>query len=99
MSTTFIAILIAAVSILLLLAAFLRRRKNSALFYQYCEAMQAENNGDAEKAILLYREALQQSRKTKMGDKRLMGDIEGRLKTLIISSDFEKSFRRKGLAV
>lgn len=60
--------------------------------------MQAENNGEEEKAIHLYGEALNRSRKIMRGDKKLRGDIEQRLKTLQISTDFEKSFRQKELA-
>jgi hypothetical protein len=77
---------------------FLRHRKTSDLFHRYWEAMQAENNGDEEKAIHLYGDALNRSRKIMRGDKKLRGDIEQRLKTLLISSDFEKSFQRTELA-
>jgi hypothetical protein len=98
--TNLIEICGASVLILFFLLLFLRQRKNSDLFHRYCEAMQAENNGDEEKAIHLYQDALSRSRKMKAGDKRLMGDIERRLKTLLISTDFEKSFRRKsGMAL
>jgi hypothetical protein len=97
MSTTSIGIL-ATAGLILLLFFLLRQRKNSTLFNRYCEAMQAENNGEAERAIRLYQEALHQNRKTKIRDKQLMGDMERRLKTLLISTDFEKSFRTKEMA-
>ena len=77
------------------LLAVLRSRKNSMLSHQYAAAVVAENNGEADKAIRLYKEALHESRDTRIGDKRLMKDIEARLKTLLISTEFEQSFRRK----
>jgi hypothetical protein len=76
------------------LAAFLRQRKKSDLFNRYCEAMQAENNGEEELAIKLYKEALSRSQKMAVGDRKLKTSIEERLKTLTISTDFEKSFQR-----
>ena len=79
------------------LLVFLRHRKTSDLFHRYSEAMQAENNGEEEKAIHLYRDALTRSQKMTRGDRKLRGSIEQRLKTLQISTDFEKRFR-KGLA-
>lgn len=97
--TTFLFIETSAAVILILffLMIFLRHRKNSDLYHRYCEAMQVENDGDEERAIQLYRDALNRSHRRKAGDKRLIGDMEQRLKTLLISADFEKSFQRKGM--
>jgi hypothetical protein len=88
-------ILSSAAGILLVsfLVIFLRSRSTSSLSHQYSDALLAENNGDLERAIHLYQEALHQSLENKSGDKRLMDDIRQRLKTLRISTDFEKSFR------
>jgi hypothetical protein len=99
--TTFNIIEISGASGLALvcLLVFLRHRKTSDLFQRYCEAMQAENNGEEEKAIHLYQDALSRSRKTIAGDKKLKGNIEQRLKTLMLSTSFERSFKRAKEAI
>jgi hypothetical protein len=84
----------ASACLLLLSLALLRRRKTSDLFQQYGEALQAENNGEEQRAIGLYQEALNHSRKRMTGDKKLKVEIEGRLKTLLLSTSFEESFKR-----
>jgi len=84
---------------LLFLLVFLRHRKTSDLFQRYCEAMQAENNGEEQKAIHLYQDALGRSQKTIAGDKKLKEDIEQRLKTLLLSTSFERSFQRAKEAI
>jgi hypothetical protein len=91
---TLLELLGAALVVFLGLVAFLRQRKKSELFHRYCEAMQAENNGEEELAIQLYKEALSRSQKMAVGDRKLKTSIEERLKTLTISTDFEKSFQR-----
>ncbi|HMH24432.1 MAG TPA: hypothetical protein VK563_21770 [Puia sp.] len=73
-------------------------RKNSHLSQQYSEAIQAENNGYTEQAIKLYQDALHQSQEKRIGDKRLLANIERRLKTLKNSTDFEKSFGQRKIA-
>ena len=78
---------------------FLRQRKKSDLFNRYCEAMQAENNGEEERAIQLYREALSRSQKMAVGDRKLKNSIEERLKTLQISTDFTRSFQQLKAAI
>jgi hypothetical protein len=75
--------------------AFLRNRKNSLLSQQYAAALHAENNGDTDEAIRLYKEALSDGQRSVVGDKLLMNEMERRLKTLQISTEFEQSFRRK----
>jgi len=78
------------------LFAFLRSRKNSELSDQYVKALLAENNGEADKAIELYQNALHHSGDALIGgNKRLMKDMQRRLRTLQISTEFEQSFRRK----
>jgi NurA-like 5'-3' nuclease len=84
---------------IVLLLVLLRMRKASDLSHRYWEAMQAENNGEEDRAIGLYQDALNRSRKMMSGDKKLKGDIEQRLKTLVISRSFEKSFRDSKVAV
>jgi hypothetical protein len=93
------SILLSAAGVLLvaLLLLFLRSRKSSLLAHRYSDALLAENNGDVERAIQLYQEALRASPERKIGDKHLMNDMKKRLSTLQISTDFEKSFRRKKL--
>jgi hypothetical protein len=97
MSIFLYILIIAAVALIASsLLAFLRSRKNSMLTHQYAEALLAENNGEADKAIKLYQTALRQSGDNRIGgDKRLMKDMERRLRTLQISTEFEQSFRRK----
>jgi hypothetical protein len=90
----FFELLGAAMVVLLGLVVFLRQRKKSDLFNRYCEAMQAENNGEEERAIRLYREALSRSQKMAVGDKKLKNSIEERLKTLQISTEFSRSFQQ-----
>jgi hypothetical protein len=96
--TIFIVITLSAVLIAFFLLLFLHSRKNSHLSHQYSEAIQAENNGYTEQAIKLYQEALLQSQEKRIGDKRLLANIERRLKTLKNSTDFEKSFGRTKMA-
>jgi hypothetical protein len=91
---TLFELLGAALVVLFGLVVFLRQRKKSDLFHRYCEAMQAENNGEEERAIRLYKDALSRSQKMAVGDRKLKNSIEERLKTLTISTDFEKSFQR-----
>jgi hypothetical protein len=95
----FFEVLGAAVIAFVGLVVFLRQRKKSDLFNRYCEAMQAENNGEEERAILLYSEALSRSQKMAVGDKKLKNSIEERLKTLQISTDFSRSFRELKAAI
>jgi hypothetical protein len=90
----FFEVLGAAMVAFLGLVVFLRQRKKSDLFNRYCEAMQAENNGEEERAIRLYREALSRSQKMAVGDKKLKNSIEERLKTLQISTEFSRSFQQ-----
>src|ERR1700722_6456147 len=90
----FFEVLGAAVIAFVGLVVFLRQRKKSDLFNRYCEAMQAENNGEEERAILLYSEALSRSQKMAVGDRKLKNSIEERLKTLQISTDFTRSFQQ-----
>ena len=96
--TTPLLLTAAGIVLVAVLFALLRSRKNSILSHQYSAALLAENNGDFELAIQLYKEALQQIHETKIGDKKLFKDTEERLKTLLISTDFEKSFRKKILS-
>jgi ABC-type transport system involved in multi-copper enzyme maturation permease subunit len=97
MSILLYILVIAAVALIASsLVAVLRSRKNSMLSHQYAEALLAENNGEADKAIKLYQNALRQIGDNRIGgDKRLMKDMERRLRTLQISTEFEQSFRRK----
>jgi hypothetical protein len=90
----FFELLGAAMVAFLGLVVFLRQRKKSDLFNRYCEAMQAENNGEEERAIRLYREALSRSQKMAVGDRKLKNSIEERLKTLQISTEFTRSFQQ-----
>jgi hypothetical protein len=92
----YLLILGAIVLIAYSLLAVLRSRKNSILSDQYAKALLAENNGEADKAIQLYQHALHHSGDNRIGgDKRLMKDMQRRLRTLQISTEFEQSFRRK----
>jgi len=97
--TTSILLAAAGVFLLSLLLVFLRSRKSSLLAHRYSDALLAENNGDVEQAIQLYQEALGSNSDRKTGDKHLIDDMEQRLKTLRISTEFEKSFRRAKLAI
>jgi hypothetical protein len=92
-STNFIILSLAGLSLIAFLWVFLRSRKTSLLAHRYSDALLAENNGEEERAIELYQEALRSSNDRKVGDRRLLDDIERRLKTLRISTDFEKSFK------
>jgi hypothetical protein len=92
--TSLLEITGASALFLFLSLAFLRRRKTSDLFQQYGEALQVENNGEEQRAIGLYQEALDRSRKRVTGDKKPKEEIEGRLKTLRLSTSFEESFKR-----
>ena len=95
----FFEILGAAMVAFVGLVVFLRQRKKSDLFNRYCEAMQAENNGEEERAIQLYSDALSRSQKMAVGDKKLKNSIEERLKTLQISTDFSRSFQQLKAAI
>jgi len=92
-STNFIIFFVAGISLIAFLWVFVRSRKTSLLAHRYSDALLAENNGEEERAIELYQEALRSSHDRKVGDRRLLDDIERRLKTLLISTDFEKSFK------
>ena len=82
------------------LIMILRARKASDLTHLYWEAIQAENNGEEDRAINLYKDALNRSQKMMTGDKKLRVNIERRLKTLLNSQSFEKGFRQsKGIAL
>ena len=93
-STNFIIFSVAGISLIAFLWVFVRSRKTSLLAHRYSDALLAENNGEEERAIQLYQEALRSSHDRKSGDRRLLDDIERRLKTLLISTDFEKSFKQ-----
>jgi hypothetical protein len=93
-STNSIIFLVAGISLLIFGWVLLRSRKTSLLAHRYSDALLAENNGEVERAIQLYQEALRSGgHDRKTGDKHLLDDIERRLKTLQISTDFEKSFK------
>jgi hypothetical protein len=95
----FFEVLGAAMVAFIGVVVFLRQRKKSDLFNRYCEAMQAENNGEEERAIKLYSEALSRSQKMAVGDKKLKNSIAERLKTLRISTEFTRSFQELKAAV
>lgn len=98
-ATLFFEVIGAAMVVFVGLVVFLRQRKKSDLFNRYCEAMQAENNGEEERAIQLYSDALSRSQKMAVGDKKLKNSIEERLKTLQISTDFTRSFQQLKAAI
>ncbi len=79
---------------LVLYAGFLLFRywRNALLAHRFSEAIQAENNGEAEKAIGLYQEALRLGRGGVSGDPQLLHKMERRLKTLRTNLDFIQRF-------
>ncbi len=96
--TTFTGLSAAVLLLLCVLFLLLSRWKNAILAIRFNEALRAENNGDAERAIQLYQEALQRGQGLAIGDKRLLRTIERRLKTLQTSTEFVRRFQRTEMA-
>ncbi|MDR3711427.1 MAG: hypothetical protein P4L51_01325 [Puia sp.] len=92
--TTLLGLSATILGILCLLFLLLIRWKNSVLTVRFNEALQAENNGDSERAIQLYQQALQRGHGLAAGNKTLLHTIERRLKTLQTSTEFVRRFSR-----
>ena len=92
--TTFIGITAAVLALLCIFFLLLLRWKNAILTGRFNEALHVENNGDPERAIHLYQQALQGGQGIASGDKKLLTTIERRLKTLQTNTEFVRRFRR-----
>jgi hypothetical protein len=73
--TTFLGLSATVLAFICLLFLILIRWKNTVLTVRFNEALQAENNGDTERAIQLYQQALQKRHRLATGNKTLLYTI------------------------